>query len=432
MSNVLLRVVVSVAAGSLSLIGQSASAQVSAAPEAAVDNFSRSRNTSVQQRSRPDYEAPGIRAGGFLVYPRLELQVERNDNIYAVETLEQDDTIYRVRPGISIESDWNSHFLAAYARGSLNRYADFDTEDTDEYSLGGDGRLDVARFSNIGYGVDFTSSFEPRTAPDSPDNAVEPTGLDTGQAYISGSRSAGYVKLSGRADWRSFDYDDNRTGAGGLIEQDTRDREVISLSGRVDFAISPDTAFFFQATGNERSYDIASTAALPNRDSSGAEYLVGASFELGALVRGEIAAGYIEQDFDEAAYADSDGYSARAQLEWFPSELTTVTAYGGRSVEDSATPGVGGLLSSSLGVGIDHELLRNLILNAKLTWGRDEYEGIDREDTRLGASLGGTYLINRNLGINATVSTLDSDSEGARRDIDFNVNKLAVSLVAQF
>lgn len=430
MSKLLMRTLASMAAGSVALTACGAAAQVAA--EAGVDNFSRNRNTSVQQRARPDYEAPGLRAGGFLVYPRLELQVESNDNVYAVDVNEVDDIITHIRPELSIESDWNQNFLSAYARGAFNRYVDYDSENTDEFGIGSAARVDVARGSSIGLGADYTSSFEPRTAPDAPANAVEPTGLDTTQAYISGSRAAGYIKLTGRADWRAIDYEDGRTGAGAVIEQDTRDREVISVSGRVDFAVSPDTAFFVQATGNERSYDIASTVAAPNRDSSGAEYLIGANFEVSAGVRGEISAGYIQQDFEETAYQDSDGFAARAQLEWFPTELTTVTLAGGRSIEDSATPGVGGLLSSNLSVGLDHELLRNVILNGRLTWGRDEYEGIDREDTRVGANLGGTYLINRNLGINASWSLLDTDSEGTARDIDFTVNKLSVSLVAQF
>lgn len=431
MSKTFKRAFASIAAGSVALVGGAATAQTSA-PDAGVDNFSRSRNTSVQQRPRPDYEAPGMRAGGFLVYPRIELQVERNDNVYATDVNEVDDTITHIKPEISIESDWNQNFLSAYARGAFNRYVDYDGENTDEFGVGSTARIDVARGANIGLGADYTSSFEPRTAPDSPANAVSPTAVDTTQAYISGSRAAGYVKLSGRADWRSLDYDDGRTGAGTVIEQDTRDRDVVSVSGRVDFAISPETAFFVQATGNERTYDIPTTPTAPNRDSTGSEFVAGVNFEVSATVRGEISAGYIEQNFEEAAFEDSSGYGGRVQLEWFPSELTTVTVSGGRSIEDSATPGVGGLLSTNLSLGADHELLRNVILNGRLIWGRDEYEGIDREDTRFGVNLGGTYLLNRNLGVNATYSMMETDSSGARADIDFTVNKLSVALVAQF
>lgn len=430
-------VAASLTAGSVALAGtegfaQSPSGQISGTGEAAVDNFTRNRNTSVQQRSRPDFEAPGIRAGAFLVYPRLEVSAEINDNIYATATGERDDTIAHVRPEVAIESNWSQNFLSAYARASLNRYSDYTDENTEEFGVGGAGRIDVSRTSNIGLGADYSSSFEPRTAPSAPRNAVEPTALDTAQAYISASRAAGYVKLSGRADWRMFDYEDGRTGLGTVIEQDNRDREVGSLSGRVDVAVSPDTAFFFQATGNQRTYDVASTALVPNRDSTGAEYLFGANFELSAVLRGELAAGYIQQNFDEAAFDDIEGYGARAQLEWFPTELTTINLAAGRTIEDTPVATVGAYVSNTASLGIDHELLRNVILNARVTWGRDDYRGVDREDTRIGANLGGTYLINRNFGVNATLSTMDTQSDGRARDQDFTVNKLMVALVAQF
>lgn len=440
MFHVLKSIAVSVSAGSLAIVSGAANAQIvptaggqlARTEDAAVDNFSRSRNTSVAQRVRPDYEALGVRAGAFLVYPRLELSAETHDNIYATGAGEVDDTILHVRPELVLESGWSRNFLSAYVRGSINRYADNEDENTEEFGVGTAGRLDATRQSSIGFGADYLSTVEPRTAPSAPRNALAPTELDTAQTYVSASRSSGHVKLTGRADWRAFDYADGRDGLGAVIDQDNRDRDVASVSGRVDFAISPDTAFFFQATGNERTYDVASTAAAPNRDSSGSEFLFGANFELSAVVRGEIAAGYIEQDFDEAAFDDVEGFGARAQLEWFPSELTTVNVAVGRSVEDTPLTGVGAFVSSTAGIGVDHELLRNFILNARLTWSRDEYEGVDREDTRLGASIGGTYLINRNLGVNASFSTLDTESTGAARDQDFGVNRLAIALVAQF
>ena len=440
MFNVLKSLAVSVSAGSLAMVSGAAEAQIvptaggqlAQTQDAAVDNFSRSRNTAVTQRLRPDYEALGIRAGAFLVYPRLELSAETNSNIYATGAGEVDDTILHVRPELVVESGWSQNFLSAYGRGSINRYGDNDTENTDEFGLGTAGRIDVTRQASIGFGADYLDTFEPRTAPSAPRNAVAPTELDTVQTYVSASRSSGNVKLTGRADWRGYDYADGRDGLGAVIDQDNRDRDVASLSGRVDVAISPDTAFFFQATGNQRTYDVASTVAAPNRDSRGSEFLFGANFEVSAVVRGEIAAGYLQQRFDEAAFDDVQGFGARAQLEWFPSELTTINVAVGRTVEDTPLTGVGAFVSSSTSVGIDHELLRNVILNARLTWSRDAYEGVDREDTRLGANIGGTYLINRNLGVNASVSTLDTESTGAARDQDFRVNRLAIALVAQF
>ncbi|MCI0430482.1 MAG: outer membrane beta-barrel protein, partial [Rhodospirillales bacterium] len=41
------------------------------------------RAQSVFERPRPDYDPLGIRAGGFLIYPQVELGEAYNDNIFA-------------------------------------------------------------------------------------------------------------------------------------------------------------------------------------------------------------------------------------------------------------------------------------------------------------------------------------------------------------
>jgi hypothetical protein len=37
-------------------------------------NFKRDKNTSVRQRPRPDYEAIGVKTGGFTLYPRVTVE----------------------------------------------------------------------------------------------------------------------------------------------------------------------------------------------------------------------------------------------------------------------------------------------------------------------------------------------------------------------
>ncbi len=124
MSGIPRRMAASMTAGSLALMSATSAAQGVTGPDASVDNFSRSRNTSVRQRARPDYEAPGIRAGSVLIYPRVEASVEGNDNIYAGTANRRSDAIWRVRPELAVESGWSQSSLSAYVRGSINRYAD--------------------------------------------------------------------------------------------------------------------------------------------------------------------------------------------------------------------------------------------------------------------------------------------------------------------
>ena len=131
-------------------------------------------------------------------------------------------------------------------------------------------------------------------------------------------------------------------------------------------------------------------------------------------------------------YDDAARFGGRAQLDYFLSPLTTLTLGAGRTVEDAATPGAGGYVASSASLTVDHELLRNLILTGRLTYSEDEYQGLDRNDRRLQARVGATYLMNRNLGVSLVAATLKTSSDGLDRDQDFTVNRLTLSLVTQF
>ena len=124
--------------------------------------------------------------------------------------------------------------------------------------------------------------------------------------------------------------------------------------------------------------------------------------------------------------------SAPPLVEWFPTQLTTVTATGSRTIEDSAIIGSGGYLSTGVGLQIDHEFKRNVILGAALSYSEDDYEGIDRNDNRFSGTLSATYLVNRRLGVSLAASHMEQSSDGADAGSDFDVNRLMISFVGQF
>jgi len=411
---------------------QSTAGSLRQAQSQAGDMFARDRGVPVRQRPRPEYEALGLPVGMFTAFPSLQIDAEYSDNIFAVATGIDSDWIVRVKPEIQLESGWSRHALGVYARANISRYQDFDAESFEDWGVGASGRLDITRAANLAAGVDYASLTEPRSSSNAPASTREPVTYDMASAFLTGTKVSGRTKLSARADVREFDYEDALTLAAVVVDQDNRDRTITSLTGRGDYAISPDTAVFVQATANARDYDTATSLVLPARDSDGYELLAGANFEMGAVARGEVAAGYIVQEFDASAYNQIDGFGARAQLEWFPTQLTTVTATASRTIEDSGIAGSGGYLSTSVGARIDHELLRNVLLNADITFSSDAYEGIDRDDDRFLYSVGATYLLNRRVGLSVSASHFEQSSDGLGGGVDFEVNRLAGTLVAQF
>lgn len=398
----------------------------------AQSNFARDRNVSVRQRPHPEYEAAGLRMGAFVARPQVTVSGEYNDNIYGAAANEIDDFIFRVKPSVDVQSTWSRHALNAFARGSINRYADYDTENTEEFAFGANGRIDIVRGTNITGGGDYARVTEPRTSSSTPTGSIKPIQYYLTQFNLAGVREFNRLRLGLRGDFREFDYKDGRTLTGTEVEQDDRDRKISSFTARGDYALSPATALFVQGTMNKRDYRLAGTAAAPARDSDGYEVLAGANFEVGATMRGELGVGYLSQDFDAAQYGKVDGFGARGQLEWFPTQLTTVTFNGGRSVEDSGILGSSGYVSNNVGAQVDHELLRNVILTGQLNYGDDDYEGIDRRDKRFTAGASATYLMNRRLGVVVGYSFFDQKSKGLNGGQDFKVNTISVGLTGRF
>lgn len=401
---------------------------------AAYSNFKRDRNVSVRQRPHPGYEALGLREGAFMVWPKLNATVEYNNNIFATSIAQQSDTIWHVTPEIDVTSNWSRHSLDLYARGTINRYSDFSTENTEDYSVGAQGRLDVLRNAQINAGGDWSRLTEPRTSAASLGQA-KPTQYELLSGYLSGAREFNRLRVSGRLDARNFLY----LNQSGNRPQHDRDHELAILTGRADYAVSPDTAFFVQVAGNRRDYRLEATPAtlaaysgFQDRDSKGVEVLGGVNFELSATARGEIGVGWVKQSFDNPRFSNISGFGARSQVEWFPSQLTTVTFTGSRTVEDAGISGASGYLSSNVGVQVDHELLRNVIVSGQASYGDDKYRGIDRDDKRYNAGISATYLLNRSVGVTVGYNHFKQNSRGAVGSGEFTVDKVGATLTLQY
>jgi hypothetical protein len=256
------------AVAALALFGGSeASAQsLRTAQDRTADLFARDRAVAVRDRPQAAYDALGIRTGGFTVFPRLQLDVIQDDNVFANDDAAQAATTFRLRPEIVATSNWSRHALQAHARAAIDRNLDFDSENTTDWSLGGAGRLDVVRGAHITAGADYAHDHEARTAAGADPTTRRPVAFDLTSAYLGAERARGRLRVSARAAVHRYDYRDGFSDTGALVEQDDRDRTVFTLTGRTDYALSPATAIFLQVIGDDRDYDrIAGAPYEPRR-----------------------------------------------------------------------------------------------------------------------------------------------------------------------
>ncbi|MEO8112750.1 MAG: outer membrane beta-barrel protein [Phenylobacterium sp.] len=388
------------------------------------DNFRRDATISVAQRPREGYEARGIRLGTFMAYPKVTLSAVSDDNIYATSTGQTQDTVWHATPGVSVNSDWIRHAFSAYAQTSINKYQDHSAEDTTDYGVGVGGKLDVTRDTFATGHVDYIRGTEPRTSPNSPASALEPVRYDLWSVGVTGRHEFNRLLAAGRLESQRFDYASPSDANGNRLDQSFRDRTNTTIGGRLDYAVSPATALFVDVQADKHEYKHTGTTS---RDSSGTRVQGGVNFEITALVRGDIGVGYIRQSFDDSTQRDLKGFSANGSVEWFPTQLTTVTFNVARTIEDSAVAGSAAYLSTNVHARVEHELLRNVILTGQVGYGKDEYTGIDREDRRKSAGVGVSYLINRTLGLSASY-----DYSNQKGGSNFTDNRVSATLTVQY
>lgn len=390
-----------------------------AVAQSADNPFDRGRYTAVTERSQPDFDPEAIRAGSFNIASNLGLSAEYNDNIFFESEGPDDDTIIRVRPEIAAHSDWTSHALNAGVAVDHREYVSNDSETSTDYNAFVDGRLDVQRSFALTGNVNAAHVTEPRYQPGNDDDG-EQAEYDSLGAAIGARFRTDRIQLEGRLSTVEQDFN---------TFYDFRDVTENALFGRASYAVSPDVALFVQGEQSEQDYE--ETLGDPSRDGSRTNVQVGASFELQAPFRGEIAVGSVEEDKDDPVWADTSGFSVDGRLYWFPTQITTVTFRANQGVSDPGVRDVASAKSASYGVRVDHELRRNIIIFGDAAYGKYDYEGVDREDEYSAFQVGLAYKINKRVHADISYRLNNQESNGqdaddARRSVDQNV--IAVGL----
>jgi len=327
----------------------------------------REESVSVRDRDRPEYDAQGRRLGSFNLNASLDLAVTSTDNLFAAPDgapSDVDDIYYGVSPNVALSSDWSRHAVAFDAGARFLSHEDFSNEDADTHYVRATGRFDIGQNTAIRGSARSSHEVSPRTDPDSPfiGDPVEYDRMDTGVGI-----SHRFARFNVSLDATNSDYDYDGV-------QSFRDNEESALRGRIEAELSPRIGLLLSATVDERDYNNS-----PQFNSDGQAYMVGLSLN-SDLMRGEIQVGQFERDYAGVA-GTFDGVAVEGNVEWYVTQLTTVTLTARRDADDQIGAFSGEpYVTEEYGVRVDHELLRNVILTGAARFGNRDYETIAREE----------------------------------------------------
>ena len=385
-------------------------AQASAGPQ---------RGEGIEERVSRRFQPEGARSGSFLVFPSIGITGRWDDNIFSTNTNEVDDFVTLVNPALRLQSDWNNHALNFSADAEFARFSDRSREDYQDYNVGFDSRVDVRRSTNITAGAAFGAQHEQRSSPDDV-GGLEPTEFAVTSAQVGVFHGFNRVSFGLNGSVSRLDFDDARTAAGANINNDDRDRSEYSASLRIGLEINPTTEAQVVGSYNQTEYDASLDDLGFNRESDGYAIQGGLVLDLTGTVFVDFLVGVFAQSFDDTGLPDVNGSTFQLGVDWNVTTLTTVTAAVSRSVEETTLTGTSGVLRTSAALGIDHELLRNLILSADVSNVIEDFRGIARDDRTFDFRAAAQYLIHPRFVAEFGVNMTTRDSDVAAQDFDRN------------
>jgi hypothetical protein len=369
------------------------------------------------------YAPLGIRSGAFLIFPSLRAGAAYDDNVFATESDEEDDFIFTLRPEVSAQSQWSRHSLELSAFGEVGLYQDFDDNNYEDFGAALSGTLDVRRNSRSDGRLGITRLHEDRDDPD------DTGGDDVTQfwfydATIGHRHEFNRLFVRPTAFARRYAYEE-----AGEFSNAERDYNNYGLGLRSGVIVSPRINVFAEVNGDLVRYD---DGEPDNEDSEGYQVLGGVEVDVTRLIVGEASLGYGARDYD-GDFDDTDGVAGNLGIVWTPTELTTVDFRGRAGIDESDVIFEGerasGVLNTTIGVTVRHDLRRNIQLNVRASYAHEDFEGTSRTDETYRIGGGIAYLINRNFSIDAgyDFSTRDSDEDAS----EFDRNIFRIGLTAR-
>lgn len=395
--------------------------------EAQQPELENERGVPVYARARPELEPLGLRAGAFMIKPQLRLGATYDDNIYATPKDKEGDFITTLSPGVAVESNWSRHSIRFNASGTAGFYADNSSENFFDGRVGLDGRLDVLRETYLRGQLNVARLHEERGDPDVPDANDEPSVYYLTDARVDGYHGAGRLSLRLGTGFARYNYTSVDLVGGGSRSQAERDRNIYQTDARLAYELLPNVIPFVQAEYNWRRYD---SSASRDRNSQGYRIGIGSGFDAGGIVTGEVFAGYMRQSYDGNDLNTASGLWFGGGLLWSVTRLTSVELGLRRSVEETQTSSASSYNRTALTSRVDHELLRNLLIGAYADYTDDRYSGRNIHDRYFEAGPRVSYLWNRNLTAEFSVSHTRKDSNIGSRE--YKSNRVFLAITGQF
>lgn len=384
----------------------------------------RSARAADPQIARARTENDGYALGPLSVRSQAHAGVTYVDNVFATDTATESDVILSTQARVDVAPRGAEDLVQAFVEGEYNAYTDNDDESHGQWGVGLSANTPSAYPTQIAGRASYHELREPRWSVASPNASVEPIEYSRASGGVKLRQHLGPVTLSARHEAADLTFENGTAADGSAIIQSGGDRLLQASTVRAGWQADPRAQLFAEATYDQRDYDESrfdGTATSPfERDSEGYRVLVGTELRPTRMVRGEVALGYLEQDFDDPRLDNLETVAGRARLTAELSPVTTIAARLDRDLGDAELDQSVAFMATTGSVELAQALTPRLVLRGRVDGGLEEYEFLDREDERIAVGAGVSYALTPNVLLGLDVNHGRRESDGADAGDEFD------------
>lgn len=368
------------------------------------------------------FAATGIRLGVFDLFPTLEQSIGYTSNADSVENGKAAG-FSETTAGLRLQSNWSRHDLQIELGSIYQRFFNDESEALPQANADATLRLDLRHdyaFTLRG-GYDFTteSASSSNLVVGGGASVVDRPGVHGLTTSAEFAKTAGKLRYSLRGSLARTIYEDATLSDGNKLYQGDRDNVLASATVRVAYQASPAISPFIEGSIGRRIYNIKIDSNGNQRDSRLYSLRGGVDLDFGDKLKGQLSAGYTQEDFKDANINTLGALTFDGSLTWSPVQLTTVTAAVSTSLSPSANINDNGSVNYDARLGVSRQVRSNLMLDANLTASLQDYDTTGRRDITLGVNAGYNYWFNRFVAATGRVSyeKVDSTNAGSSYDV---------------
>jgi hypothetical protein len=353
----------------------------------------------VLSRPRPGLDPQGIRIGGFTLLPSLAANFGYEDNIFATPVNPVRSATVAISPSLQLSRQVAGSSLSLLADGLIQRYTNAPSANYEQYEVKGAGAFDLSSALAIQGGAHYNRQAEPRGTSGDVSAGGAPSIFYNPGGSVKVLAGTGPLQLQAGGLFDRYRYASVQVG-GVTLPQNFRNRDSYAANGQAGIEVGPGILTFVSGAFDRQRYDDQANGNATIASSRGYSVLGGVDFRITKLVRGRIGAGYLWRHYS-GGFSALSGLNYDASVVWNVTTLLALSAKAAKTIEESPSVGSSGIIANTVSISADWELIRKLIISAKMDYAREKYRAISRIDHRAEPSIMVHYLAGRYLSFDA-------------------------------